>query len=443
MRRAKRDISASARRRGFALPYIALIGIVLLGILGLAVDWGYVVVSANQLQNAADAASLAAAGKLGEMIANPGSGVPSDAIAKAVEVAAANRAAGASVQLDPDVDVILGSCPSHGSAFTPGGVDRWGNYNAVHVIARRTTGSLGGAVPLFFGRMFNVDTADVQRQAVARILGYIAGGMVVLNHENIEGALYFDGGATITVENGGVVVNSDKNNPEPVSPPGSGSWVLDAPDLYLVSGEQVPAGHFTGEQTRISEPVPDPFANRPGIPPSDYKDPGKYPVRTYPANTIDIEPGYYPNGLPSTNKLPLHLSPGIYVIDSIKGLNENMIGDGVMLYLAQGTINLGGNKSVSLAPLNLPAGDANAVYNGMTIFQARSNTTSCTYIGNPSDQLKGAIYLPFAHLEIRGDAENFGNQLVVDTMTVRGNVSVNIDYNGDNPSYSTKPFLVR
>src|SRR4051812_23075716 len=55
----------SARRRnnrsGIALIWIAILGMVLVGLAGLALDTGYVMLTGHQLQNAADAAALAGA----------------------------------------------------------------------------------------------------------------------------------------------------------------------------------------------------------------------------------------------------------------------------------------------------------------------------------------------------------------------------------------------
>src|SRR5690349_19054629 len=48
-------------RRGIALIWFAILGMVLVGLAGLALDTGYVMLTGHQLQNAADAAALAGA----------------------------------------------------------------------------------------------------------------------------------------------------------------------------------------------------------------------------------------------------------------------------------------------------------------------------------------------------------------------------------------------
>src|SRR5688572_5218193 len=149
------------RHRGMVIIWVALLMMVLIGFVGLAVDWGYVVWSGQKLQNAADAAALAGAQNLGA-----GEAAVNDA---AVELAAANEAGGVPVTLDrndeenlPDGDVVVGVYDRDERSFTP----TLSSPNAVRVFARRTAAVHGG-VPLLFGPIFNKDTGDVSRFAIA------------------------------------------------------------------------------------------------------------------------------------------------------------------------------------------------------------------------------------------------------------------------------------
>src|SRR4051794_4701793 len=51
----------SLGRRGSILPLVALCGVVIMGMLALAIDIGMVALARNQCQNAADAAAMAGA----------------------------------------------------------------------------------------------------------------------------------------------------------------------------------------------------------------------------------------------------------------------------------------------------------------------------------------------------------------------------------------------
>src|SRR5215212_8189936 len=79
-------------RRGAALVYTAIVLFVLIGFVGLAIDWGYMTWTAQKLQNAADAAALAGAQQVWWSHL--------DARAAAVSLASQNEAGGTTVQLN-------------------------------------------------------------------------------------------------------------------------------------------------------------------------------------------------------------------------------------------------------------------------------------------------------------------------------------------------------
>ncbi|MBJ6751044.1 TadE/TadG family type IV pilus assembly protein [Geomonas anaerohicana] len=137
--------------RGFALVYIALMIVVLVGFVSLAVDMGYMYVAKGQLQNAADAAALAGAAM--------NLSVPTDVKAKAKEFAAANKAAGDPVVITDD-DVTVGNWEAKTSTFTAPPLPSGKVVNAVKVVARRTeagaTAAEQGRVHTFFGNIFSL-----------------------------------------------------------------------------------------------------------------------------------------------------------------------------------------------------------------------------------------------------------------------------------------------
>ncbi|QWV95105.1 Tad domain-containing protein [Geomonas oryzisoli] len=143
------DAFRKIRRRdqkGFALVYIALMIVVLVGFVSLAVDLGYIYVAKGQLQNAADAAALAGA-----------SMNLSDSLtvrAKAKQFAAINKAAGDPVVIT-DSDITIGHWDAATSSFTTSSP-----INAVKVVARRTEAGASaaeqGKVQTFFGKVFSL-----------------------------------------------------------------------------------------------------------------------------------------------------------------------------------------------------------------------------------------------------------------------------------------------
>src|SRR5437763_8910506 len=165
----------TTRRRGGALVYTAIVIFVLIGFVGLAIDWGYMTWTAQKLQNGADAAALAGAQQVWWSHV--------DARAAAIAMASRNEAGGKSVLLnskdvnDPAGDIVIGHYDRATSTFTP--TLNHNITNAVRVVARRTSGSAAGPLPLFFGPVFGKPTSQVYRYAIAFAIGGPAANSVI------------------------------------------------------------------------------------------------------------------------------------------------------------------------------------------------------------------------------------------------------------------------
>lgn len=133
-------------RRGIVLMLTAVLLVVLVGMVGFAVDIGYGVLSRTQLQVAADAGALAGAGASLNGTA---------AVREAQSLACRQFAAGDRVHLS-QVEVQLGNWDDGTRTFEPS----QSQYSAVKVIVR-------GKSSLFFGRVFGKDSLDSKAEAVA------------------------------------------------------------------------------------------------------------------------------------------------------------------------------------------------------------------------------------------------------------------------------------
>src|SRR5262245_16657923 len=124
---APRQSRASTRRhrRGVALIWATLSMVVLLGIVGLAMDTGYCVLTGTQMQAAADAGALAGARIVPV--------APTGARTAAADMAGRNTAAGIAVVVDPNADIVIGTYSTTTRTLTPGGLAP----NAVRVTVRR------------------------------------------------------------------------------------------------------------------------------------------------------------------------------------------------------------------------------------------------------------------------------------------------------------------
>ena len=168
--------------RGAVAVIVAILLIVFIGFAALAVDVGYMMTARNELQNAADAAALAATRTLGN-IYEPMS--PSAAAAytltgpdeftitdTARQVATQNKAAGSNVVLDitksavldPTADVQIGNWDGTNKAFT----QTANRPDAVRVTARRVGSNQIG---MFFARFFGQDSVPVSATATAALTG--------------------------------------------------------------------------------------------------------------------------------------------------------------------------------------------------------------------------------------------------------------------------------
>ncbi len=98
--------TASRFRRGLAAVWFVLLGLVLVGVTGVALDTGLVLLVANQLQNASDAGALAGTRLVQTDI--------TEARQAALDIAFENDAAKSPVQIDlnpenvPTGDIVVG-----------------------------------------------------------------------------------------------------------------------------------------------------------------------------------------------------------------------------------------------------------------------------------------------------------------------------------------------
>ncbi|MCP4640246.1 MAG: hypothetical protein GY851_07440, partial [bacterium] len=126
--------------------------------LAFSIDYGHIVVTEGELQNAADAAALSG----GRVLADGRAAV----VAAAQEWAAKNMAGGESVALVADEDVELGTWDSDTASFTAIPVGSAETPNAVRVTCRRSS-ERGTGLTLFFAPIFGVNDANLTASAVS------------------------------------------------------------------------------------------------------------------------------------------------------------------------------------------------------------------------------------------------------------------------------------
>lgn len=428
------------RSRGGAIVYTVVVLVVLLAFVGLAVDWGYTTWTAQKLQNAADAAALAGAQQIWR--SHPA------ARAAAVEFAAHNEAGGKRVRLDAnltnaaDGDVVLGTYDRDAATFTPT-TDPLA-ANAVRAVARRTTGSVGGPLPLFFGPIFGKAAAEVARYGIAFAEGGPVYADIIALDPDAPHAFYMYGDAYVNVGNGEGSVQVNSNNTQP----NVGGSLVQGTKVQFLAGDLYVVG--TNEE-RGKPNLPDIHegeAFKPD-PLSLLAEPEVPSAATYPAKPritgngqgtqVDFYPGYYPQGLQMNAGDNVFLHPGVYILDNGFSLNghSKLVGYGVMFYLHTGSIHDNGTGDVFLTPP--PPGE---YYEGIQFFQARDNFAEANFNGGttwqgptnddpstPYDDVAtgaGTFYFPNAHVQFGGTGNLTFNGLIANTIEIYGTGDLNV-----------------
>lgn len=166
----------SRQRRGVVVVLTGMLLIALFAFMALSIDTGRMVLTETRMQNACDAAALAAAQEITAAVHAAGQGqgsanIDSNSIAveqardMAQQVAAANN-----VYIDPDTDIQFGK-RGYDAASNSWPV-QWGvaPFNVVQVTARRTdanTSAPDGQLPLAFGWAVGRDKVPLETSAAA------------------------------------------------------------------------------------------------------------------------------------------------------------------------------------------------------------------------------------------------------------------------------------
>lgn len=163
----KKHRSRFGLRRATIMTQTVVFGsMVGVGVAALAVDTGLMFTAKSELQNAADAAALAAASQLtgGASTTNTQA-----ALAEAAALAGANKIAGSGGQM-LGTDMVLGHATYNSSTgkytFNAGTTP----HDAVQVTLRRDQNVSDGPVSLAFGKMIGVNGAKMTASAVAMIV---------------------------------------------------------------------------------------------------------------------------------------------------------------------------------------------------------------------------------------------------------------------------------
>lgn len=177
-------------KRASILPLVAVSMTILFIMMAVVVDFGWIFLAQNQLQNTADASALAAASQLiDEDILSGNSNQTDDVVDTrdyAEIYAGLNQAALRNIMLDrnnsndPDGDVVVGYIDDPNDYQSPFESASVSSYNSVKVQTRLAQ-TMNGPLALFFGAFTGATQIELSAQTVASIEDRILGFQIPLS----------------------------------------------------------------------------------------------------------------------------------------------------------------------------------------------------------------------------------------------------------------------
>jgi Flp pilus assembly protein TadG len=168
--RYRRSFSRRRKESGTVAVLVALCLIVIVGFLALALDIGYVMITRNESQNAADAAALAGARRLGENYYDKVPAKTTDVVSDSETIAGLNKVATQNISQD-NVDIKIGSWDQVSGTFAETSL----NPNAVQATVTRQQGLTSGPIRTFVAGVLGIPSFRMEATATASILGECTG----------------------------------------------------------------------------------------------------------------------------------------------------------------------------------------------------------------------------------------------------------------------------
>lgn len=394
--------------RGAILPIVTLLLPLLLGMMALIVDIGYLHLVKRRMQNAADAGAVAAGYELKRN--------SSEAV-----LIAAGKYDAALNGFDASLVTV-----NHPPASGP----RAGNSSFAEVIISKS-------VPTFFMRVVNQNSAQVQARAVAGTFPD-PGLACIFVLDPTALAAFGAGGTTVINSKCGIVVNSNHSSAMRLT----GSACVTATIINITGNFAGSSCSTTPSPTVGTAPTADPLALLPPPTFSGCNFTNKSVTGSSPAT---FTPGVYCGGIHISGSGGLvTFQPGIYILNGggfqMSG-SRPIQGQGVGFYNTYDgshtfdSINLSGSGVVSLSA------PASGAMKGILFFQDRSAPASESngITGSANATFEGTLYFPTQSLTYSGSSASTAAPwtiIIVRLLTFTGSTKVDNNYTG---GYSAPP----
>jgi len=295
--------------------------------------------------------------------------------------------------------------PATTITVTPGTVNGGGSVEVV----------LRDKAERFFTGLFIQNDPPIVTRAVATYNNAASACILALS-PTASKAANFSGSSALTLNGCSVMSNSNASDAMNIQ----GAGILSTTCVISVGGAHITSGLTLTECTAPMTNAPsvgDPYADM-AVPPNTgtvYSDKN--------ANNTTISPGRYTNGLVLKNNVTMN--PGVYYVDSDFSVSSgaNVIGNGVTIFVKNGTVDMNANGTVDLKA------QTTGPYAGVLFFMDRANTGTSKFNGNATSKMTGAIYSAGGAINYNGNFSGLNGctQVVGATVEWTGNTTVSVD----------------
>jgi Flp pilus assembly protein TadG len=388
---------------GQVLVLAALCLTVLLGVMALAIDVGYMHYRQVQLQTAADSAAIAAGLELGNcsktVCTNMKTAAAQALIEDGITSTTITPTSSCTVSTSTGLAMIINVAPCALGSPDP----NYGNTNMAEVVLTEPQST-------FFGPIFGLNIFNLVARSEAGEAYYLdsGGGNCIYTKSlsfnggdgifDLKGCGIYDNGNLQTNSSDGVTASTFLyyGTWSPNNCNNSCTWTL---------------GNSETGPTHTTTAQADPLAGVTA--PSQPANSPTYTDTTPPTGTT-LSPGYYPNGFNLNSNVTVNLTPGLYYFNSSVNVNSGATlecttctgGAGVTLYFANGTLQPNGAANIELTAPSVSGDTTGTILSGgagavnMLIWESTSNSSGMTVDGGSSSYFNGVIYLPDGQLTL-------------------------------------------
>ncbi|MBV8632387.1 MAG: hypothetical protein JOZ83_15770 [Silvibacterium sp.] len=400
---------------GQALVLAGVGMVVIVGFLALAIDVGQLRYAQTKLQNAADAAAMAAAIE----ISYCGNTHACTAMQTAAQKALAeNGFSGSTVYTNCGtpgtgltIGVNQGPCALGSTSSDP----HYGSSQFAEVVVTYSQ-------PTYFARTLGVSSVKIKVRAEAGLANSTNCLFVSTNNTSTSAnnALLVNGSASIAASCG---IIDDAG--------GSSAAIFNGNDTINSAGLYIHGGDINNGNNTIS---PSPTTNALAVAdPLSYLTAPTAGSCTYTnevinggSGTVTLNPGTYCGGLIINGNVTVSFTSGTYIMQGNMIVNggDTISGTGLTFYFSSGSLTMNGSSDANLvAPTS-------GTYAGILIYQDSSDSSGIILNGDSNSVWQGTLYAPAANLTLNGGG-NLAAYTILDTesLTVNGGVNFTMGSN--------------